>query len=100
MMWTVRTLPEFDLWLDSVRDPSSRRRLIVRLRKLSLGLLGDVSPVGAGVWELREHSGPGWRMYYTQRGGQIVVLLGGGTKSSQRKDIETAKRRAASIAPG
>lgn len=69
-MWSVRTLPEFDEWLDSVGD---------------------------AIWEMREHFGPGWRMYYTRRGGQVVLMLGGGDKSTQRQDIAAAKARALRI---
>jgi putative addiction module killer protein len=56
--------------------------------------LGDVEPVGEGVSEMREHFGAGWRMYYVMRGNEIVIMLGGGNKSSQSKDINTAKQRA------
>lgn len=62
-----------------------------RLKKVELGLLGDVKPVGEGVFEMREDFGPGWRMYYVQRGAVIVVMLGGGDKSTQDKDIVAAK---------
>lgn len=62
-----------------------------RLKKVELGLLGDVKPVGEGVFEMREDFGPGWRMYYVQRGAVIVVMLGGGDKSTQDKDIDAAK---------
>ena len=68
----------------------TRRRLATRLRKASLGNLGDVKPVGEGVFEMREFFGPGWRMYYTMRGEVLIVMLGGGDKSTQRKDIERA----------
>jgi putative addiction module killer protein len=71
--------------------------LVARLRKASLGNLGDVKPVGKGVVEMREHFGPGWRMYYILRGDQLVVMLGGGAKSSQRTDSAVAQRRAAMI---
>ena len=66
-------------------------RLLKRLKKVELGLLGDVKPVGEGVFEMREDFGPGWRMYYVQRGAVIVVMLGGGDKSTQDKDIDAAK---------
>ena len=78
-------------------DKTAQRRLVVRLRKASLGNLGDVKPVGKGVVEMREHFGPGWRMYFTVRGTQLIVMLGGGAKSTQRADIATAQRRAAMI---
>jgi len=97
-VYTIRTLPEFDVWLRSLSDSQTRARLVARLRKASLGNLGDVKPVGKGVLEMREHFGPGWRLYCTLRGEQLVVMLGGGTKTTQRKDIATAQRRAATIA--
>ena len=62
-----------------------------------LGHLGDVRPVGDGVWEMREFGGPGWRMYYVMRGSTIVVMLGGGDKSSQERDIAAAKAMAKEI---
>ena len=99
-MYVIRTLPEFDAWLRGLSDKTAQRRLVARLRKASLGNLGDVRPVGKGVVEMREHFGPGWRMYYTLRGDQLVVMLGGGSKSSQRTDIAVAQRRAAMIEEG
>ena len=73
------------------------RRLQTRLRKATLGNLGDVKPVGSGVWEMREAFGPGWRMYYVLRGAVLVVMLGGGDKSSQKADIAKAIELAASL---
>jgi putative addiction module killer protein len=64
--------------------------LVLRLRKASLGHLGDVKPVAQGVNEMREFFGPGWRMYYARRGDVLIVMLGGGTKSTQTRDIEKA----------
>ena len=96
-MYVIKTLPEFDAWLRGLSDKTAQRRLVARLRKASLGNLGDVKPVGKGVVEMRENFGPGWRMYYTLRGDQPVVMLGGGSKSSQRTDIAVAQRRAAMI---
>ena len=69
----------------------------VRLRKAMLGNLGDVKPVGKGVFEMREHFGPGWRMYYVQRGAVLIVMLGGGDKSTQAADITKAVKRAATL---
>ena len=80
----------FERWLDGLRDPSIRRRLVLRLRKASLGHLGDVKPVAQDVYEMREFFGPGWRMYYARRGDVLIVMLGGGTKSTQTRDIEKA----------
>jgi len=93
-VYSIRTLPEFDAWLKGLADKTVQRRLVVRLRKAALGNLGDVKSVGHGVSEIREHFGAGWRMYFTTRDGQIVVLLGGGAKSSQVRDIAAAHRRA------
>ena len=74
-----------------LKDRMTRARLQLRLRKASLGNLGDHKPVGDNVWELREAFGPGWRMYYIVRGSTVIVMLGGGSKSSQTKDIDRAK---------
>ncbi len=89
-MYQIKQTPEFTEWLVSIKDGMTRRRLATRLRKASLGNLGDVQPVGEGVYEMREFFGPGWRMYYTLRGEVLIVMLGGGDKSTQRKDIERA----------
>lgn len=96
-MFTVRSTPEFDAWLAGLRDGLTRKRLLVRLRKVQLGNLGDVTAVGAGVFEMREHFGPGWRMYYLQHGAVLVVILGGGNKSSQASDIAAARKLAATL---
>lgn len=72
----------------------TKRRLVTRLRKASLGNLGDIKPVGDGVWEMRESFGPGWRMYFAARGGTVIVMLWGGNKATQRSDIERALRLA------
>ena len=69
-------------------------RLMVRRNKPKAGNLGDVKPVGGGVWEMREVFGPGWRMYYVERSGALILMLGGGDKSSQARDIERVKQRA------
>lgn len=96
-VFTVKRTEEFNAWLFSLRDGVTHRRLLVRLRKASLGNLGDVKPVGSGVYEMREDFGPGWRMYYVQRGVLLIVMLGGGAKRTQQADIATAKARAATI---
>lgn len=89
-MIEIKRLPEFDKWLNSLKDQSVKARLIVRLKKASLGNLGDVKPVGEGVSEMREHFGTGWRMYFVQRGQHLIVMLGGGGKSTQDRDIAKA----------
>ena len=68
----------------------TRQRLIKRLRKAQLGNLGDVEKAGEGVFEMREHFGPGWRLYYIQHGELLIVMLGGGYKSTQQADIRRA----------
>ncbi|BAP88414.1 addiction module killer protein [Burkholderiales bacterium GJ-E10] len=90
MTYTVKRLDEFSDWLRGQKDGPTRQRLIKRLRKAQLGNLGDVGSVGEGVFEMREHFGPGWRMYYVQRGEVLVVMLGGGDKSTQQADIRRA----------
>lgn len=92
-MYRVKTLPEFDAWLDGLKDRQTRLRLARRLDKAQRGLLGDVKPIGERLFEMREHFGPGWRMYYAQRGEVLIIMLGGGDKSNQNKDIEQAKAR-------
>ena len=90
-MHIIRRRPEFDDWLEGLRDRQTRFRLLRRLEKAQRGLLGDVAPVGGGVYEMREFFGPGWRMYYMQRDEVFIVMLGGGDKSSQAEDIAAAQ---------
>jgi len=87
----------FEKWLEGLRVPATRRRLVLRIRKASLGQLGDVKPVGHGVFEMREFFGPGWRMYFVRRGEILILMLGGGTKATQQRDIERAIDLAQSI---
>ena len=96
-MLTIRRTQAFDAWFNGLRDGMTQRRLVARLRKASLGNLGDVKPVGDGVYEMREFFGPGWRLYYVQRGAVVIVMLGGGDKSSQQADIAAAKALAATL---
>lgn len=91
MTYTVKRLDEFSDWLKGLKDELTRQRLNKRLRKAQLGNLGDVESVGEGVFEMREHFGPGWRMYYVQRGEVLIVMLGGGDKSTQQADIHRAE---------
>ena len=97
MTYTVKQRDEFSGWLNGLKDGLTRQRLIKRLRKVQLGNLGDVQPVGEGVFEMREHFGPGWRMYYVQRGETLIVMLGGGDKSTQQADINRAIELAKSL---
>jgi putative addiction module killer protein len=85
----------FDRWLSSLRDPKAAARIQVRLDRLSMGNFGDVKPVGSGISEMRINYGPGYRVYLMQRGRLFVVLLCGGDKSTQSKDIQQAKAIAA-----
>ncbi|GAB1407547.1 type II toxin-antitoxin system RelE/ParE family toxin [Thermomonas brevis] len=96
-MYTVKLHPRFEAWLAGVADDLTRRRLLTRLRKATLGNLGDVKPVGGGVTEMREHFGPGWRMYFTRRGRVVIVMLGGGDKATQQADIAAAIELAANL---
>ena len=89
-MYTIKKTQQFNDWLDGIKDNLTRIRLNRRLDKAQRGLLGDVTPVGEGVSEMREFFGPGWRMYYIQRGDVLIVMLGGGEKSSQPADIAAA----------
>lgn len=90
----VRQTPAFARWLDGLRDRVAVARINVRIRRLSLGNPGDVRPIGAGVSELRIDYGPGYRVYFVHRGPEAVVLLCGGDKGTQDRDIEHAKELA------
>ncbi len=96
-MYTVKTLPEFDAWLNGLKDRITRLRLSRRLDKAQRGNLDDVKPVCDGIFEMKEHFGPGWRMYYAKRGDTLIVMLGGGDKGSQKSDIAKAKQRETSL---
>jgi len=96
-VFIVKLTEEFTDWLSGIKDAMTRRRLARRLERAQLGHLGDVKPVGEGVMEMREFFGPGWRMYYIQRGRVVIVMLGGGDKSTQAVDILAAKRLATFI---
>ena len=91
----VRQTEIFSGWLRKLRDENARARIQIRIRRLSLGNFGDVKPVGGGVSELRIDYGPGYRVYFKQRGEKLVLLLAGGTKDTQEADIAKAKKLAA-----
>jgi putative addiction module killer protein len=80
----------FESWLVGLKDRQARLRVISRIERLSAGNPGDVKPVGAGVSELRLDHGPGYRVYFMQRGGLVIVLLAGGDKRTQEADIKLA----------
>jgi putative addiction module killer protein len=94
-MFSVKPLPEFTDWLDGLADEMVRGVVLARIKRLACGLIGDVQPVGEGVSELRIHVGAGWRVYFTRRDAELIVLLGGGSKRTQKKDIKRAKTLAA-----
>ena len=91
-MYEIRKTAPFDSWFKGIRDSIAQKRLLARLRKVSLGGLGDVSPIANGIWEMREHFGVGWRMYYIQYGKQVLLMLGGGQKSTQAADVKQVKK--------
>ena len=83
---------KFKQWLKKLKDETGRARVVSRINRLMEGLPGDVVSVGNGVSELRIHYGPGYRVYFHQQGDTIIVLLCGGDKGTQRRDIDTAHR--------
>ena len=92
-MITVLQTTEFAKWLKRLKDAESRARILVRIRRLSLTEnFGDAKSVGDGVYEMRIAHGPGYRLYYTRRDNALVLLLIGGDKSSQQRDIAKAKK--------
>jgi putative addiction module killer protein len=93
----LRKTETFARWIDRLRDIKARARVLVRIERLAAGNPGDVKPVGQGVSELRISYGPGYRVYFTQRGQQLIILLAGGDKSSQDKDIKKAQRLAEAL---
>ncbi len=94
-MYSIRPLPEFTAWIDALKDETVRGVIVALIKRLECGLMGDVASIGDGVSELRIHVGAGWRLYFTKRGTQIVVLLVGGSKRTQTKNIKRAKALAA-----
>lgn len=90
----VRQTETFSAWLKDLRDLRGKAKIVARIQRLEDGNPGDVAPVGDGVSEMRIHFGPGYRVYFVNRGGELIVLLCGGDKSSQARDIEAAKKLA------
>ena len=93
-MIEIRQTEQYAKWFKSLRDHNARMRINIRIRRLSLGNPGDVKPVGEGISELRIDYGPGYRVYFIERGNELILLLFGGDKSSQAKDIAKAKKLA------
>ncbi|MBI2298865.1 MAG: type II toxin-antitoxin system RelE/ParE family toxin [Armatimonadetes bacterium] len=96
-MVEIRRTAVFDHWLRGLRDREARARINARIRRLALGNPGDAKPLGEGVSELRVDHGPGYRVYFVQRGPTVVVLLAGGDKRTQEQDIATALSLARSL---
>jgi putative addiction module killer protein len=96
-MIEIRKTAYFDQWLDALRDIKARARIQVRIERLAAGNPGDIEPVGEGVSELRINYGPGYRVYFKQRGRELIILLAGGDKSTQAKDIKAALRLARNL---
>jgi putative addiction module killer protein len=90
-MIEVRKTAIFTKWFNSLKDRKSRARIQVRIDRVEMGNFGDSAPIGEGVSELRIFYGPGYRVYYVQRGNVVVILLSGGDKSTQQADIVKAK---------
>ena len=91
-MFTVQLTTECQDWLDGLADKRAQIRLVARLRQAEAGSLGDWGPIQGGLSEMRIHFGPGYRLYFTRRGSVLVILLNGGTNSTQTRDIKRAKR--------
>jgi putative addiction module killer protein len=89
-MLEIRQTEVYAKWFSELRDRQARARIDVRIRRLSLGNPGDVKPVGEGISELRIDYGPGYRVYFLQQGSTVVILLAGGDKRTQKRDIQMA----------
>lgn len=96
-MVEIRKTDLFAKWLDNLRDIQAKARVLVRIERLVAGNAGDVKPVGEGISEMRIDYGPGYRVYFTKRGSEVIILLAGGDKSSQSGDIKTALRLARNL---
>ena len=96
-MIEIRKTDIFARWVDGLDDMRGRARILVRIERLAAGNPGDAKPVGEGVSELRIDYGPGYRVYYKKQGRKVVILLVGGDKSSQTRDIKTALRLARNL---
>jgi putative addiction module killer protein len=99
-VYRLRQTEIFAKWLGGLRDAKAKARILVRLEAARLGNLGDTRTLGGGVREMRVHVGPGYRVYFAQRHGTVLLLLCGGAKSSQARDIERAKRILAELDEG
>ncbi|MEG3082008.1 type II toxin-antitoxin system RelE/ParE family toxin [Halomonas sp. 5021] len=93
-MLDIKQTDTYRKWERKLRDQRAKALIAARVFRLANGLPGDVKPVGHGISELRIHHGPGYRIYFKQRGNEVIILLSGGDKSTQQSDIETAYRLA------
>jgi len=96
-VFEIRKTESFAIWLDGLRDINARARIQARLDRLAEGNHGDTKPIGAGVSELRINYGPGYRVYYLKHGRTVMILLAGGDKASQSRDIKSALRMARTL---
>ncbi|MGX1322692.1 putative addiction module killer protein [Bradyrhizobium sp. USDA 377] len=96
-MPAIRETEQFSSWLNKLRDAFAKAKILIRIERLAKGNAGDVKPVGEGISELRIHHGAGYRVYFAQRGERLILLLCGGDKDSQDKDIENAKKIASEL---
>jgi putative addiction module killer protein len=96
-MIEIRKTTTFAKWIDGMHDIRARARVLVRIERLAAGHAGDAKPVGEGVSEMRIAYGPGYRVYFKKRGHSLVILLAGGDKGSQKRDISTALRLARNL---
>ena len=96
-MVEIRKTDVFARWIDGLRDVQARARVQARIERLASGLAGDVKSVGEGVSEMRIHYGSGYRVYFKKRGSTVIVLLAGGDKRTQKRDIGTALRLARNL---
>lgn len=89
-MNTINRTETFSTWLAELKDLKARAKIVIRIKQASQGNFGDIKPISDGVWEMRVHFGPGYRVYYAREGRVIYLLLSGGDKSTQKQDIKTA----------
>jgi len=97
VMFEIRETDRFKTWLKNLKDRRAVIKIVARIRRIELGNLGDVKPVGENVSEMRIHYGPGYRIYFTRQGNRIIILLSAGTKKTQTQDIKAAMKMANEI---
>lgn len=97
MRYTLESTPEYDRWFSRLKDGLTKIRILARLNRVENGNLGDLKPLSLNLFELRLFFGPGWRIYYTIKNNTVILLLTGGEKSSQTKDIAKASKLLAEL---